>query len=203
MKTIILLLTLLVTNVFAETEISKATIKKWLASENENIEIERIVPIWLSNGEKGFIAALNIADTCRNCWASYALVRPKYQQARKLEDKQLGGQYNDIRIISDGHKTKSSLIELGSGGSGQGYVSESLTWLSFDGWKLVTHYTLESSYDDNSGTCGEELGRCKSTRVFLNLVETNPLKIAKTTVISEGDTLNSMTSTVTAEIITP
>lgn len=211
---IIMLFSIFITNVFADSGIDEATIQKWLVSENV-FKIEEIVPIWLVGGEKGFVIALNVSNVCRNCWANYALVRPEYEQAKIIDSKQsslryLGGQYNGIRIILEGNANEPSIIELGSAASGQGYSHESRAWVSFEGWELLAQYEVETSYYDNSGACGksfefpdEYFGPCKFTQTFLNLIDTKPLKIAKTQVIRVGETLDIMRSTITAEIVSP
>ena len=194
----LLLLGLALSNTAFSASPSAVQISKWIDTTVGKVELSNITQIKLENGEEAYLASAEFPDHGRNFWAGYVLARPALKRAMVLEG--FGGQFNKISIVR-GYGT--TVLVLGSAGSGQGYFEQALHVVTFNGWKARVAHSAKMS--NNFGVCGYDMGNsCKGNEVFLNPLDTgraNTVSIVETIVNQEGKDQESLTSTVGAKIL--
>ncbi|VVN89104.1 hypothetical protein PS710_01734 [Pseudomonas fluorescens] len=153
---------------FASSPPSIDQIKAWTPVDQSamGITVNKLVPVTLKGDEQAYLASVSYAESARNGWAGYILVRPSLKQARALEE--FGGQYNEITPVNSYSPSQSALI-IGASASGQGSSESTYSLVVFDGWNAKTLYSVSES--DNSGQCGPEIETyCKGNNAFINVL---------------------------------
>jgi hypothetical protein len=194
----LLLLGLLFNKTAFSEGLSATQIVKWIDKSAGKVELSNITQIKLENGEDAYLASAEFPDQGRNFGAGYVLARPSLKKAMVVQD--YGGQFNKVTIVRN---YGTSVLIIGSAGSGQGSSEQSLYVVTFNGWKAKVMHTANMS--NNFGNCGyEEDKPCKGNDVFLNPIEesrANTVSIVETVVDREGKDPDNLKSSVASKIL--
>lgn len=146
---------------------SNMEISQWIENEDvdkRNIQIEKVYPVILVDGEEAYLAAVRYANAGVHLWGGYILVRPKRAAARVLEG--FGGQTNKVVPFGE----PSSIVVISEVASGGGTSERSHSVVAFDGWNVKTLYAVEDA--ENSGDCGYEDRPCEGSSHYFNFTHT-------------------------------
>jgi hypothetical protein len=129
-------------------------IYEWWKPENrqwpdEQIEVVKIEPISLTEGENAFVAEVVFPKRGRNFAGGCLLIRPQLQEAREIEE--LGKKFGHFGY----YMNRASCIWTETVASGQCTTHRHKRALYLDGWKAVVLH--ERKFGDNLGCCPEDI----------------------------------------------
>jgi hypothetical protein len=125
---------------------SDEQIKKWL-DPPQQVEINRVAPVTLVDGERAFLASVTFANRGRNFFAGALLVRPQLEAAKEVEE--VGYEFEiHPEFNVEGPSVIETEIVFSGGGTWNGFKR----LVVFDGFHpRVLH---ETTFEGNHGICG-------------------------------------------------